>query len=154
MSESLASVIAAVSSCVMFTHNSGCVSSLRQRDRGDIVACLLREVCSLLREFANIAFVIATRLEMPALVISAKLLTLHYSMFLSESVTSLMLKSLCETNESLFGDAGVGPNKYVIRTYFEEDHTYKAKNTAKPIKAVLTFPRRSVRESNECRLKN
>lgn len=57
VSESLASVIAAVSSCVMFTHNSGCVSSLRQRDRGDIVACLLREVCSLLREFANIAFV-------------------------------------------------------------------------------------------------
>ena len=90
---------------------------------------------------------------MPALVISAKLLTLHSSMFLSESVTSLMLKSLCETNKNPFGDAGVAP-KYVIRTYFEEDHTYKAKNTAKPIKAVLTFPRRSVRESNECRRKN
>jgi len=90
---------------------------------------------------------------MPALVISAKLLTLHSSMFLSESVTSLMLKSLCETNKNPFGDAGVAP-KYVIRTYFEEDHTYKAEDTAKSIKAVLTFLQRSVRESNECRLKN
>ena len=101
----------------------------------------MREVCSLLREFANIAIVSIRWLlifEIPALVISAKLLTLHSSMFLSDSVTSLILKSLCETNESLFGDAGVAP-KYVIRTYFAEDHTYKAKNTAKPIKTVLIY---------------